>query len=338
MNFFITGTAGFIGYHLTKKLLSDGHNVVGIDNFNDYYDVNLKECRSKILSRHSGYTEVRECIEKTNVLKNIFQTYQPEYVIHLAGQAGVRYSLEAPDSYINSNILGTFELLEAAKIHMPKHLLIASTSSAYGANVDMPYSETQKTDHQVSIYAATKKAIEILSHSYSHLYSIPVTAFRFFTVYGPYGRPDMAPHKFTSSIMSRKPIDIYNFGEMRRDFTYIDDLVEAIHKLTFCIPELGRSTSLHDSISPVAPWRVVNIGNSRSVSLLDFIDELESAIGIRAIKNFMPIQPGDVEATWADTRLLKDLTSYIPDTKLSIGIPQFVSWYRQYYGNSHLVR
>ena len=238
--FLITGSAGFIGFHIAKRMLDEGCKVIGIDNFSDYYDVKLKKDRASILKTYSHYIEVQGSIEEPDLLKNVCSKHHPDYFIHLAAQAGVRYSLENPGAYIQSNIVGTFELLEAAKIYRPQHILLASTSSAYGANIAMPYLEKQKTDHQVSIYAATKKSSEILSHAYSHLCDLPITAFRFFTVYGPYGRPDMAPHKFTSAILSGKPIDVFNNGKMERDFTFIDDLVEAVYKLVPCKPDCAK--------------------------------------------------------------------------------------------------
>ena len=333
MKFLITGSAGFIGYHVTKRLLKTGYGVIGVDNFNDYYDVNLKKSRSKNLHRFKQYKELVGSIENDDYLNDVFDRFKPDCVIHLAAQAGVRYSLKQPETYLQSNVIGTYKLLEAAKSIKPKHILLASTSSAYGANIEMPYIETQKTDHQVSIYAATKKSMEVLSHSYSHLFDLPITAFRFFTVYGPYGRPDMAPHKFTSSILARKPIDIYNFGKMERDFTYIDDLVTSILKLAEKVPTVRDQSKLIENTSPVAPWRVVNIGNSRPVKLLDFIDALENALGIEAIRNYLPMQSGDVVATWADVSLLRELTGFVPDTNLQEGLQKFVEWYRDYYGN-----
>ena len=335
MKFLITGTAGFIGFHVAKSLLDSGEKVIGVDNFNDYYDVVLKENRSKILRENSNFIELRNSIENLNFIREVFETYEPDFVIHLAAQAGVRFSIEKPEAYIQSNIVGTFKLLEAAKLIQPKHLLLASTSSAYGANLEMPYVENQKTDHQVSIYAATKKSMEVLSHSYSHLYSMPITVFRFFTVYGPYGRPDMAPHKFTSKILANEPIDVYNHGKMERDFTYVEDLVKAILNLAYCIPDSKISSNLDYSCSPVAPWRVINIGNANPIKLLDFISAIEQALGIKAKKNYMPMQPGDVVSTWANVSLLKELTGYVPNTKLSDGISKFILWYRSYYGNNY---
>ena len=265
----------------------------------------------------------------------MFAEETPEVVIHLAAQAGVRYSIENPRSYLDSNIVGTFELLEAARSHPPQHLLLASTSSAFGANTSMPYREIDKADHQMSFYAATKKATENMAHSYAHLFGLPITMFRFFTVYGPWGRPDMALFKFTKAILEDRPIDVYNHGDMKRDFTYIEDLVEAIYLLISTPPldPASRDTvPAGDSLSPVAPWRVVNIGNSDAVQLTDFIEAIETATGRQAQRNLLPMQAGDVPATWADATLLKTLTGYTPRTSVREGVAKFVAWYRSHYG------
>jgi len=330
----VTGSAGFIGYHITQQLLNDGFKVVGIDCLSDYYDINLKKSRLSLLKQSNNFIEINERIERKDFLSSIFHEYKPDVVIHLAAQAGVRYSLENPRAYIESNLVGTFELLEASKNHIPKHLLIASTSSAYGANKRMPFRETDKADHQVSFYASTKKSTEIMAHSYSHLFNIPITVFRFFTVYGPWGRPDMAPYKFTKAIFNNEPIDIYNYGNMKRDFTYIDDLVKGITLLMKKAPNLTKDKSSKiDSISSVAPYRLVNIGNSKPISLNKFISAIENSIGKSAIRNEMPIQAGDVVETWADITLFKELTGYVPQTNLDDGIHKFVLWYKDYYGN-----
>ncbi len=330
----VTGSAGFIGFHLCLKLLNDGWRVVGIDALTDYYDVSLKNRRQEILERNPAFVAVNELLEASNSIYEIFARERPQQVVHLAAQAGVRYSIDNPRSYLESNVCGTFELLEAARAYPPRHLLIASTSSAYGANTDMPYSETERADYQMSFYAATKKATEAMAHSYSHIYNVPITVFRFFTVYGPWGRPDMALFSFTKSILAGKPIDVYNFGNMRRDFTYVDDVVRAIQLLMDCIPQTPENGQVPagDSLSPVAPFRLVNIGNSRPVQLADFISAIEEATGKTAVRNLLPMQQGDVPATWADTSLLATLTGYKPETSVRDGVRRFVKWYRTHYG------
>lgn len=331
----VTGSAGFIGFHLSKKLLDEGWCVVGLDCMSDYYDITLKERRESMLLQSASYISVHEKVETPNVLMDVFQNKRPDVVIHLAAQAGVRYSIENSRAYLESNINGTFELLEAARAFPPRHMLIASTSSAYGANKEMPFKETIKADHQMSFYAATKKSTENMAHSYAHLFNLPITMFRFFTVYGPWGRPDMALFKFTRAILNGDPIDVYNYGDMSRDFTYIDDLVDGMRLLIDAIPggiDLSvENTEVVDSRSHVAPFRVVNIGNSEPAQLLDFIAAIEETIGITAVKNLMPMQAGDVPATWADTTLLQELTGYKPNTSLSAGVQNFVKWYREYY-------
>ena len=300
-----------------------------------YYDVSLKERRESMLLQNASCRSVHEKIEKPSALMDLFAEERPDVVIHLAAQAGVRYSIENPRAYLESNINGTFELLEAARAFPPEHMLLASTSSAYGANEDMPYRETAKADHQMSFYAATKKSTENMAHSYAHLYDLPITVFRFFTVYGPWGRPDMALFKFTKAILSGVPIDVYNHGVMSRDFTYIDDLVDGMRLLVDAIPSVedrpNENEYAEDSKSKVAPFRVVNIGNSKPANLLDLIVAIEKSIGIEALKNFMPMQAGDVPATWADTSLLENLTNYHPNTDLSAGVQNSVNWYREYY-------
>jgi UDP-glucuronate 4-epimerase len=327
----VTGAAGFIGFHLCKRLLAEGHQVIGLDSLSDYYDVVLKEAR---LSQLAGpqFTLVRQKVEAPGVLMALFAEHRFDLVFHLAGQAGVRHSIDAPRDYMDSNIIGTFELLEAARAYPPQHMLLASTSSAYGANTDMPYRETVRTDHQLSFYAATKKAGEAMAHAYAHLFGLPITMFRFFTVYGPWGRPDMALFKFTRAVLNGTPIDVYNHGDMQRDFTYIDDLVEALWRLAVRSPPItGQPACPEDSLSPVAPWRVVNIGNSQPVRLDDFITAIEAATGRTAKRNLLPMQPGDVPATWADATLMTRLAGPIEPTPISKGVHQFVDWYRDHY-------
>jgi UDP-glucuronate 4-epimerase len=330
----VTGAAGFIGYHLCARLLREGWQIVGIDALTDYYDVTLKERRQSMLLQSPGYRAVTERIETPGAMHDLMARHRPDALIHLAAQAGVRYSIEAPESYVEANLVGTFRVLEAMRAFPPRHSLLASTSSVYGASTEMPYSETMKTDTQMSFYAATKKANEAMAHSYAHLYGLPTTMFRFFTVYGPWGRPDMALFRFTRAILSGEPIDVYNHGEMSRDFTYVDDLVDGIVRLIDVAPAHPASSDsivAGDSLSPVAPFRIVNIGNSEPVSLKDFIQAVEAATGKHAKKNYMDMQPGDVPATWADTSLLTELTGYCPQTSVAEGVDRFVTWYRDYY-------
>jgi UDP-glucuronate 4-epimerase len=325
----VTGSAGFIGYHLCRRLLADGFRVIGLDAMTDYYDVALKERRHQMLLQSPGFSAVIGRLEDDGRLLRLMAEARPEIVVHLAAQAGVRHSIEAPRSYVEANLVGTFELLEAARAHPPAHLLMASTSSVYGANTAMPYAETAKADTQMSFYAATKKATEAMAHSYAHLYGLPVTMFRFFTVYGPWGRPDMALFKFTRAILEDRPIEVFNHGDMSRDFTHVDDLVQGIRLLIDVVP--GAEPVAGDSLSPVAPFRIVNIGNSAPVQLLAFIEAIEAATGRTAQKTFLPMQPGDVPATWADAGLLRRLTGYAPQTGLAEGVAEFVAWYRDYY-------
>ena len=326
----VTGSAGFIGYFTARALLDAGWRVVGLDAITDYYDTGLKERRRAMLRQSPGYADVESRLETPGLLLELFETHGFDAVVHLAAQAGVRHSIDAPRSYIDANIIGTFELLEAARAQPPAHMLLASTSSAYGANADMPYREEMRADHQMSFYAATKKATENMAHSYAHLYTLPITMFRFFTVYGPWGRPDMAHFKFTRAILEGAPIEIYNHGNMRRDFTYIDDLTAAIVALIDAVP--GDAPVPGDSLSPVAPHRIVNIGNGAPVPLMTFIAAIEHACGREAIKTYHGMQPGDVPATWADTSLLETLTGARPATPIQTGIDAFVAWYRDYYG------
>ena len=327
----VTGAAGFIGYHISKRLLYEGWRVVGLDCMSDYYDVSLKERRESMLLQSASYRSVHAKVETPNVLMDLFEKERPDVVIHLAAQAGVRYSIENPRAYLESNINGTFELLEAARKFPPEHMLLASTSSAYGANDDMPYKETVKADHQMSFYAATKKATENMAHSYSHLFELPITMFRFFTVYGEWGRPDMALFRFTEAILEDSLIDEYNQGNMSRDFTYIDDLVQAVTLLINTAPNICNITNgVDDSVSPVANFRIVNIGNSQPTRLMEFISAIEKALGKKAKINYMKMQAGDVKATWADSSLLQNLTGYKPNTHIEIGVGKFIEWYHEY--------
>lgn len=331
----ITGSAGFIGYHLARLLLDQGHEILGYDGMTEYYDVRLKRRRHAELLQNPGFRAVEAMLEDQPAFDAAADGFAPEVIIHLAAQAGVRYSLEAPRSYLDSNIIGTFSVMEAARRHRVAHLMMASTSSVYGANEKMPFAETDRADHPLTIYAATKKATEAMGHSYASLWKIPTTMFRFFTVYGPWGRPDMALYRFVDAILGGVPIDIYNHGEMFRDFTYVDDLARAISLLIPAAPPLveGRGAAIPgDSLSPAAPWRIVNIGNSEKVRLLDFVDAIEEALGMKATRNLMPMQMGDVPATWADAALLKALTGYRPSTDFREGVRRFVAWYRDYYG------
>jgi len=327
----ITGTAGFIGYHLAELLLAEGFLVHGFDAMTDYYDVTLKQARQARLQRSNAFTFTLARLEDIDALARAAGEFQPEVIVHLAAQAGVRYSLDNPRSYVDTNVTGTFNVLEVARQLAVKHLVFASTSSVYGGNAKMPFEETDKADQPLTIYAATKKASEALAHSYAHLWGVPMTGLRFFTVYGPWGRPDMALFKFTRAILDGQPIDIYNGGDMYRDFTYVDDLVRAIRLLIDAVPVQGQPVAAGDSLSTVAPFRIVNIGNNHKVKLLDFIAALEQAIGISAKRNDMAMQKGDVFATWADTGLLKSLTGFSPSTDYRTGVRRFVDWYRGYY-------
>lgn len=328
---FVTGTAGFIGFQLSKLLLDEGYAVGGYDGMTDYYDVRLKERRHAMLRQNERFTATEAMLEDGAALCAAVAAFEPDAVVHLAAQAGVRYSLQNPRAYIDSNVTGTLNVMEAARAAGVRHLLMASTSSVYGANEDMPFDERQKADTQLTIYAATKKANESMGHAWAHIHWLPVTMFRFFTVYGPWGRPDMALFKFTKGILEGTPIDIYNHGDMYRDFTYVDDLVRGIRLLIDAVPGGPETAVEDDSLSPAAPFRVVNIGNSDKVKLLDFIEAIEDELGRKAIRNYMPMQTGDVPATWADASLLKRLTGYSPQTPFREGVARFVRWYRDYY-------
>ena len=335
MRILITGTAGFIGFHLARLLLAEGLRVHGYDGMTDYYDVTLKERRHQMLLQNEGFSATQGLLEDEALFWSVAEEFQPDVIIHLAAQAGVRYSLENPRAYLDSNVIGTFNVMEAARRLKVRHLLMASTSSVYGANEDMPFRETEKADTQLTIYAATKKANESMAHAYAHLWDLPTTMVRFFTVYGPWGRPDLALYKFVDAILEGRPIDIYNHGDMYRDFTYVEDLVRAIRLLIDAVPERpGTPADIAegDSLSPVAPFRIVNIGNSEKVRLLDFIDAIEAELGMPAKRNYMDMQPGDVPATWAEASLLQSLTGYRPQTDIRDGIRAFVSWFRDFYG------
>ncbi len=327
---FITGTAGFIGFHLAELLLQEGWEVAGYDGLTDYYDVGLKQRRHAILHQHARFTATEAMLEDATALSDAVSAARPDVIIHLAAQAGVRYSIENPRAYVDANIVGSFNVMEAARAVGTGHLLMASTSSVYGASTDMPYAEGHKADTQMSFYAATKKANEAMAHAWAHIHDLPITMFRFFTVYGPWGRPDMALFKFTDAILNGRPIDVYNHGEMWRDFTYVDDLVRGIGLLIDAVPGQGAAVE-GDSLSPVAPFRIVNIGNSSKVRLDDFIRAIEAATGRTAIRNNMAMQPGDVPATWADCSLLHRLTGYRPETDLNQGVARFVEWFRTEY-------
>ncbi|MBD8161397.1 NAD-dependent epimerase [Erwinia persicina] len=333
MKYLVTGAAGFIGFHVTQRLLAAGHQVVGLDNLNDYYDVNLKTARLDLINPHPDFTFVKGDLADREGIAELFRSQRFQRVIHLAAQAGVRYSLENPLAYADANLIGHLNILEGCRHNQVEHLLYASSSSVYGLNRKMPFSTDDSVDHPVSLYAATKKANELMSHTYSHLYGIPTTGLRFFTVYGPWGRPDMALFKFTRAIIAGEKIDVYNHGQMRRDFTYIDDIAEAIVRLQDVIPQADKEWTV-ESGSPAtssAPYRVYNIGNSQPVTLMAYIESLESALGQVAEKNMLPMQPGDVMETSADTSALYKVIGFKPQTSVEAGVARFVAWYKDFY-------
>ena len=329
----ITGAAGFIGFHLTKKLLNEGSFIVGVDNLNDYYDVNLKINRLKQIENHQNFKFYKASIEDRKEIEKIFENEKVEVIVNLAAQAGVRYSLINPHSYINSNIIGFLNILEVARHNSIKHLVFASSSSVYGANTNMPFSVHHNVDHPVSLYAASKKSNELMAHAYSSLYKIPCTGLRFFTVYGPWGRPDMALFLFTKAILNDKPINVFNYGKMQRDFTYIDDIVEGVFRVIKKTPEPNPNWSGNnpDSATSYAPYKIYNIGNNSPIELIKFINILEKTLGKKAIKNFLPMQKGDVPATYADIDNLTEDIGFKPRTSIEKGISVFVEWYKSYY-------
>ncbi|MFZ3388957.1 MULTISPECIES: NAD-dependent epimerase [Buttiauxella] len=333
MKFLVTGSAGFIGFHVSERLLAAGHQVIGIDNLNDYYDVNLKQARLDLLAPHSSFRFDKIDLADRNAMAELFAKEKFDRVIHLAAQAGVRYSIDNPHAYADSNLVGHLNVLEGCRHNKVGHLLYASSSSVYGLNRKLPFSTDDTVDHPISLYAATKKANELMSHTYSHLYGLPTTGLRFFTVYGPWGRPDMALFKFTRAIVEGKSIDVYNHGQMRRDFTYIDDIAEAIVRLQDVIPQADAMWTVEEGTPATssAPYRVYNIGNSNPVTLMDYITALETSLGKVAQKNMMPMQPGDVLETSADTKALYDVIGFKPQTSVQDGVQRFVDWYKAFY-------
>lgn len=333
MQVLVTGVAGFIGYHLAQRLLFEGVEVYGIDNLNHYYDVNLKKDRLAQLQDKQGFTvQLLDLCDRQGIT-DLFRAQSFDYVVNLAAQAGVRYSLENPYTYVDSNITGFVNLLEMCRHNAIKHLVYGSSSSVYGVNPKIPFSTSDNVDHPISLYAATKKANELMAHTYSHLFNLPTTGLRFFTVYGPWGRPDMAYFKFAKAITEGKPIDVYNFGDMKRDFTYIDDIIEGVVRVMHCPPQVDPGTKQQGAISTQAPYKIYNIGNNQPVALLRFIEVLEDALGQKAQKNLLPMQPGDVPITYADVDDLMQDVGFRPTTSIEAGIEQFVRWYRDYYSS-----
>jgi len=333
MKVLITGTAGFIGNELALRLLARGDEVIGVDNLNDYYDINLKKARLARIADHPGFTDCRISIEDRPAMEEVFAKHKPDRVVNLAAQAGVRYSLENPHAYVDANIVGFVNILEGCRHNGIEHLVYASSSSVYGSNTKMPFSVHDNVDHPVSLYAASKKANELMAHTYSHLYGLPTTGLRFFTVYGPWGRPDMALFLFTKAIIEGRPIDVFNHGKHMRDFTYIDDIVEGVIRTLdkVATPNPAWNSDSPDSATSKAPYRVYNIGNNTPVELMYYIETLEKAIGKEAKKNFLPLQPGDVPATYADVEALKNDVGFKPDMPIEKGVANFVTWYRDFY-------
>ncbi|CAK7000932.1 MAG: UDP-glucose 4-epimerase [Desulfovibrio sp.] len=336
MKILVTGAAGFIGFFVAKRLMAAGHTVLGLDNVNEYYDISLKRARLAILAENPSFSFFEADVADGSTLMDIFKAHRPERVVHLAAQAGVRYSLENPSSYVQSNLVGFFNTLECCRHYPVQHLVYASSSSVYGLNTSLPFAETDRADHPASLYAATKRSNELMAHSYSHLYGTPTTGLRFFTVYGPWGRPDMAPFIFTKAILEGRPIKIFNNGRMQRDFTYIDDITEGVVEILNIIPqpkpEWSASATLPNTSS--APFALYNIGNNKSVPLETFITTLEDAIGKKAVREYLPMQDGDVVATYASIDELQAITSFAPKTSIECGVPQFVSWFKEYYSFS----
>jgi UDP-glucuronate 4-epimerase len=333
MRILVTGAAGFIGYHTAERLLARGDEVIGLDNMNEYYDVTLKEARLARLKDRKGFSFHKVDLADQGKMDALFQEERPTAVIHLAAQAGVRYSLTDPHAYVRSNVTGFMHILEGCRHNDVRHLVYASTSSVYGADTAMPFSERRGAGHPLTIYAATKRANELMAHSYSHLFGVPVSGLRFFTVYGPWGRPDMALFLFTKAILEGRPIEVFNQGRMQRDFTYVDDIVEGVIRVCDCpaTPNPSWNGDAPDASSSAAPWRIYNIGNSRPTDLLRYIDVLERCLGKKAERKMVGMQPGDVPATWADVSLLEEAVGYRPNTSVEEGVARFVDWYRDYY-------
>ncbi len=337
MKILVTGAAGFIGYHVAQALCGAGHSVIGIDNLSPYYDVDLKRSRLALLARAERFSFCEMDLARTESVARVFADEKPEFVIHLAAQAGVRYSLDNPESYIQTNLVGFYGILECCRRYPVSHLVYASSSSVYGLNTALPFSEKDRVDHPASLYAATKRGNELMAHAYSHLFGIPVTGLRFFTVYGPWGRPDMAPFLFTKAILAGNPIRIFNNGRMQRDFTYIDDIVDGVCRVLTHIPAPDPAWDAGAQALPCAssaPFRIYNIGNNKSVALEYFISVLEQAIGKKAIREYLPMQPGDVQATYADIEALREAVGFEPKTTIEEGVPKFVRWYKDYYGEA----